>query len=67
MVLIIENIKKIAIERVNIFDFGEIFKDVEKFFIESLLTEFDFSHIERSNSADSITWMNNSWSLSLGF
>ena len=46
MVLVIKYIKEIAIEWVNIFDFGEVFKNVKELLIEGLLTEFNFSHIE---------------------
>jgi len=67
MILVVKNIEKITIEGVDIFDFGEVLKNIEKFFIESFLTELDFPHIERSNPTDSITWMDNSWRLSLSF
>lgn len=51
----------------NIFDFREVFENVKELLIECLLTEFNFSHIERPNSADCITWMNDGGCFSLGF
>lgn len=49
----------------NIFDFGEVFQDIEEFLIQSLLTEFNFSHVERPNSTDSIAGMDYSGGFSL--
>jgi hypothetical protein len=67
MVFIVKNIKKIAIEWVNIFDFREVLKYIIKFLIKCLLTELNLSHIERSDSTNSIAWMNDSWCFTLSF
>ena len=51
----------------NIFDFGEVFKNVKQLLIEGLLTEFNFSHIERSDSADCITGVDDGGCFPLSF
>lgn len=65
MVLIIENVEKISIERVNILNLGEMLKRISKFLGDGVLAKFNFSHIERSNSGNSIAGMNNGWCFSL--
>lgn len=67
MILVIQDIEKVSIERMDIFDFGEIFENVFEFFIQRLLAKLNFSHIERPDSTDSIARMDNSRSFSLGF
>ena len=52
VVCIVERVKQIAVERVDILETWEGFDGGRKTLGESLGRVFDFSRIERSNSAD---------------
>lgn len=67
MVLVIEYVEEIAVEGMDVFDFGEVFEDVEEFLVKSFLAEFDFSHVEGSDAADGIAWVDDCGCFSLGF
>lgn len=67
MVLIIEDIEEVAVERVDVLNFGEVFEDIIEFFVESLLAELDLAHVEWSDSTDGISWMNDCGGFSLSF
>jgi hypothetical protein len=54
VILVVKDVEKISVKGVNIFDFREIFQNVEQLLIQSLLTEFNFPHVERPDSADCI-------------
>lgn len=65
MVLVIEYVEEVSVEWMDVFDFGEVFEHVSDFFVQSLLTELDFPHVERSDSADGITWVDDCRGFSL--
>lgn len=67
MVLVVEDIEEVAVERVDVFDFGEVLEHVGDFFIEGLLAELDFAHVKGSDSADGIARMYDGGCFSLGF
>ena len=67
MVLVIKNIEEVAVEWMNVFNFGEAFEDVGDFFVESLLTELNLTHVKGSDSTDCITWMYDGGCFSLCF
>ena len=67
MVLIIKHIDEICKEGVYIIKFGEIFKDMSKFFMECRLGELDFSHVEGTDTRNLIGGMNDCGCFPLGF
>ena len=67
MVLVVQDVKKISVEWVDVFNFGEIFENIVQLFIEGLLAELYFPHVKRSDSTDGITGMDDGGGFSLGF
>lgn len=67
MILIVDNVDKISIEGMDIVELGEVLKDFSELFMDILTAELDLSHVERSDSGDVITGMDDSWGLSLCF
>lgn len=46
MILIVQYIEEVTVERMNILNFGEILKNVSKSFIDSFLAEFNLNENE---------------------
>jgi hypothetical protein len=65
VILVIEHMKEIAIERVDVIQSGKLVSDGGQLFIEVLLGIPNFPHIELANAFDSITLVDNSWCLPL--
>jgi len=67
MILIVEDIEEISKEWMDIIEFRKSSEDSIEFIMNRLLSEFDLSHVESSNTADGITGMDDCWGLSLCF
>jgi hypothetical protein len=67
MILVVKDIKQVAVERMDVLDFGEVLQNVGDLFVKGLLAELDLAHVERSDSTDCITWMDDGGGFSLGF
>ena len=52
MVLVVEHVHQICVEWVNVVQFWEPVNNSTQFFLESLLHEFNLSHVELSDSLD---------------
>ena len=65
MILVVEHMKEIAIERVDVIQSGELIDDGGQLFIEVLLSIANLAHIELANAVDSIALVDNSWRLPL--
>jgi hypothetical protein len=65
VILVIEHMKEIAIERVDVIQSGKPINDGGQLFIEVLLGIPNFPHIELANAFDSISLVDNSWCLPL--
>lgn len=65
MILVVEHMKEIAIERVDVIQSGELIDDGGQLFIEVLLGIANLAHIELANAVDSIALVDNSWCLPL--
>lgn len=45
VVLVIEDVEEVSVEGMNIFDFGEVVKDVDEAFIDGVLAELDLDEV----------------------
>lgn len=50
VVLVIEDVHKISIERVDVIQLGEVCQDLGKLVVEALLGELDFSHVKLADA-----------------
>lgn len=66
MVLVVEHVEQISVERVNILDFREMLQSITQFFGDGVLAELDLAHIERSYSGDGIAGVHDSGGFALG-
>ena len=67
MILVVQHIEEISKERMDIVELRKSSEDAVEFIVNRLLSEFDLSHVESSNTADGITGMDDCWGLSLCF
>lgn len=67
MILIVENIHLISIERMNVVKLGKPIDYFRKLFIDRCLGKFYLSHVEFSNTSNFELMMDLSWSLSVCF
>ena len=65
MILIVQDIEEISKEWMDIIELRKSSEDPVEFIMNGLLSEFDLSHVETSNTADGITRMHDCWGLSL--
>lgn len=66
MIFVVENVKKIAVKRMDVIESRELFDDGGEFFVKVCLGELDFSHVELTDSVDCIALVNDGWCLPLG-
>lgn len=52
MILVVQHVHLICVERMNVVQLWEPVNDFWEFFIDGGLREFDFSHVEFTNSGD---------------
>ena len=65
MIPIVENVHQVGVERMDVFQLGELGKNDGQLLVEAGLSEFDLSHVEGTNSADLEMSVNNGRSLAL--
>ncbi len=65
VVLIVENIEKRGDERVKVVHDGKLLEDSIELLGESVLCEHDLAHVERTNTCDLPSWVNDGRCLSL--
>ena len=65
MILIVQDIEEISKEWMDIIELRKSSEDSVEFIMNRLLSEFNLSHVETSNTANGITWMDDCWCLSL--
>lgn len=65
MVAIVEGVAEVGVEGVDVGEAGEVGEHFGEAFGDCLLGEFDFSHVERTNSINLVSRMNHSWCTSL--
>lgn len=66
MVTVVEGVTEVGVEGMNVGEAGEVGEHFSEALGDSLLGEFDLSHVERSNSINFVSWMDYSRSTSLG-
>lgn len=66
VILVIEHIEQVTIKWMNVFNLGEVFKNVSNLFVQCLLTELNLTHVKGSDSTDCIARMYDGWGFSLG-
>lgn len=65
MILIVEHVDEVAIERMNLFDLGEGLQNGGKLVVDALFAELDFAHVERADSTDVIAGVHHRRGLTL--
>jgi len=65
MIPIVENVHQVGVERMDVFQLGELGQNDGQLLVEAGLSEFDLSHVEGTNSADLEMSVNNGRSLAL--
>ena len=67
MVLVVEDVHQIGIERMDIVQFREILDDLGEPIVEVLLCVFHFASVKRTDAGDFVTFVDHRWSFPLGF
>lgn len=67
MVLVVEDIHKVSIERVDVIQLREIGEDLGQLIVEALLGEFHLAHVKLPDSGYLVLLVNHSRSFPLGF
>lgn len=65
MVLVVQHVHQIRIERMDIVQFREILDDLRQSVVEILLRVFDLSRVERTDARDLVAFVDNGGRLSL--
>jgi len=65
MVLVVEHIHEVSIERMNIVEAWKIIENLLKTFMESGLGKFDFAHVKCANACDGQTLVDDGRCLAL--
>lgn len=65
MIPIVENIHEVTVERMDVLQLGELGENDGQLLVETGLSEFDFPHVESTNSANLEMAMNHGWCLTL--
>lgn len=66
MVFVVEDVKKVAIERMDVIESWKLVDDCGEFFVKVCLCEFDFAHVELSDAVDCVAFVDYGRGLSLG-
>lgn len=67
MILVVQNIHQISIERMDIIQFREVLDDLCQSIVEILLREFDFAYVEGTYPRYFVAFVYNGWRFALCF
>lgn len=67
VVLVVENVHQIGIERMDVVQFWKILNNLRETIVKILLREFNFAHIKCSDAGYFVAFVNNGWCFADGF
>ena len=66
MVFVVQNVHKISVERMDVFQLGKVLQDLSQLLGEILLGEFDLPHVKTADARNFVMLVDNCRGLPLG-
>ena len=66
MVLVVEDVEEVTVERVDLVEARELFDDGGELLVEVGLSVLDFAHVELAETVDFVALVDDGWGLALG-
>lgn len=67
VVLVVQNVHEIGVERVDLFDLGKLVEYERQAVVETLLREFHLAHVERAYARDLVVFVHDGGRFALRF